>query len=129
MRIQGIDLNRHANWSASSVSLRLMQSWKASNAAYIGSSGLMRFHKPFAYTPSKYWAARIDMKHIAARGEDKTNKQAYRRDKGKAKDPMGVEVVEPLHGAVQVDAYGKQSAVLLRMDPSKALNLEIVELP
>ena len=85
----------------------------------------MRFHKPFAYTPSKYWAARIDMRHIAASEEDKTNKQAYRRDKSQAKDPKGVEVVKELHGAVQVDAYGKQGAILLR----ESGNLEIVQLP
>jgi hypothetical protein len=85
----------------------------------------MRFHKPFAYTPSKYWAARIDMRHIAASGGDKTNKQAHRRDKSQAKDPQGVEVVKELHGAVQVDAYGKQGAVLL----SESGNLEIVQLP
>ncbi|MDP7011409.1 MAG: hypothetical protein QF685_08515 [Verrucomicrobiota bacterium] len=85
----------------------------------------MRFHKPFAYTPSKYWAARIDMKHIAASEKDRTNKQAHRRDKSQAKDPKGVEVVKELHGAIQVDAYGKQSAVLLR----ESGNLEIVQLP
>ncbi len=89
----------------------------------------MRFHKPFAYTPSKYWAVRIDMKHIAASGEDTTNKKAYRRNKTVAKDPKGVEVVAALHGAVQVDAYGKQSAVLLRGTESGALNLEVVKLP
>jgi len=88
----------------------------------------MRFHKPFAYTPSKYWAARIDMKHIAASDEKVTNKQAYRRDKNVAKDPKGVEVVEALHGAVQVDGYGKQQAVLLR-EAKGALNLEVVKLP
>jgi len=88
----------------------------------------MRFHKPFAYTPSKYWAARIDMKHIAASGEDNTNKKAYRRNKSVAKDPKGVEVIEALHGAVQVDGYGKQSAILLR-EATGALNLEVVKLP
>ena len=89
----------------------------------------MRFHKPFAYTPSKYWAVRIDMKHIAASGEDTTNKKAYRRNKTVAKDPKGVEVVAALHGAVQVDGYGKQGAVLLRGTESGAVNLEVVKLP
>jgi hypothetical protein len=65
------------------------------------------------------------MRHIAASEEDKTNKQAYRRDKSQAKDPKGVEVVKELHGAVQVDAYGKQGAILLR----ESGNLEIVQLP
>jgi len=88
----------------------------------------MRFHKPFEYTPSKYWAARIDMKHIAASGEDNTNKQAYRRNKTVAKDPKGIEVVEALHGAVQVDGYGKQQAVVLR-EAKGALHLEVVKLP
>ena len=68
------------------------------------------------------------MKNIAARGEDSTNKQAYRRNESQANDPKGVEVVEALHGAVQVDAYGKQQAILLREANGK-LNLEIVKLP
>ena len=88
----------------------------------------MRFHKLFDYTPSKYWAARIDMKHIAATGEQSTNKQAYRRNRSVAKDPKGVEVIEALHGAVQVDAYGQQQAVLLR-EAKGGVNLEIVKLP
>ena len=88
----------------------------------------MRFHKLFDYTPSKYWAARIDMKHIAASDEESTNKQAYRRDKSMAKDPKGVEVLDALHGAVQVDGYGKQQAILLR-ESETALNLEVVTLP
>ncbi len=87
----------------------------------------MRFHKLFDYTPSKYWAARINMKLIAPSG-DKVNKEAARRNKGVAKDPKGVEVLEELHGAVQVDAYGKQQAVLLRQAKG-GLNLEIVTLP
>ena len=88
----------------------------------------MRFHKLFEYTPSKYWAARIDMKHIAASDEQNTNKLAYRRDRSVAKDPKGVEVLEALHGAVQVDGYGKQQAVLLR-EAKDSVNLEIVKLP
>ena len=87
-----------------------------------------RFKAAFSYTPSKYWAARIDMKHITASGEAKTNQKAYRRDQKMAKDPKGVEVLEELHGAVQVDAYGKQQAVLLR-EVKGALNLDVVKLP
>ena len=87
----------------------------------------MRFHKLFDYTPSKYWAARVDMKIITASGE-KTNKAATRRNKTIAKDPQGVEIIDALHGAVQVDAYGKQQAILLREANGK-LNLEIVKLP
>lgn len=87
----------------------------------------MRFHKLFDYTPSKYWAARIDMKLIAP-SEGKINKEAVRRNKGVAKDPKGVEILEELHGAVQVDAYGKQQAVLLR-ESKGVLNLEVVKLP
>lgn len=88
----------------------------------------MRFHKLFDYTPSKYWAARIDMKYITATDEKSINKQAYRRDKSVAKDPKGVEVLAVLHGAVQVDVYGKGQAILLR-EAEKALNLEVVTLP
>jgi hypothetical protein len=88
----------------------------------------MRFHKPFAYTPSKYWAARIDMKHIAASTKDKTNEKATRRNKGVAKDPQGIEVLQALHGAVQVDKYGEKQAALLR-ETDGNLNLEVVNLP
>ena len=45
-----------------------------------------------------------------------------------AKDPKGVEVLAVLHGAVQVDVYGKGQAILLR-EAEKALNLEVVTLP
>ncbi len=88
----------------------------------------MRFHKPFAYTPSKYWAARIDMKHIAVSAKDRTNEKATRRDRNVAKDPQGIEVVEALHGAIQVDKYGDQQAAILREREGK-LDLEIVRLP
>ncbi|MEC8929735.1 MAG: hypothetical protein VX705_11045 [Verrucomicrobiota bacterium] len=88
----------------------------------------MRFHKPFEYTPSKYWGVRVDMKHIAAKGEKVTNKNAVRRDKAKAKDPKGVEVIPALHGALQVDKFGDQKAALLREEGGK-LNLAIVALP
>lgn len=88
----------------------------------------MRFHKPFKYTPSKYWAARVDMKHIAVSAKEKTNEKATRRNKSVAKDPQGIEVVEVLHGAVQVDKYGDQQAALLR-EQEGTLNLEIVKLP
>ena len=37
-------------------------------------------------------------------------------------------VVEALLGAVQIDGYGKQQAILLR-EAEKALNLEVVTLP
>ena len=87
-----------------------------------------RFHKEFAYTPSKYWGVRVDMKHITASGEKVTNKNAARRDKSKAKDPKGVEVIPALHGALQVDKFGDQKAALLREDKGQ-LNLAIVALP
>jgi len=88
----------------------------------------MRFHKPFEYTPSKYWGARVDMKHIKAKSEKVINKNAARRDKTKAKDPKGVEVIPALHGALQVDKFGDQKAALLREEDGK-LNLAIVALP
>jgi len=87
-----------------------------------------RFHKPFAYTPSKYWAARIDMKHIAVNDKEKTNEKAARRDKNVAKDPQGIEVVKALHGAVQVDKYGDKQAAVLR-EAEGGLDLEVVNLP
>ena len=87
-----------------------------------------RFHPLFKYTPSKYWAARIDMKHIAVSAKDKTNEKAARRDKNVAKDPQGIEVVKALHGAVQVDKYGDKQAAVLRETEGR-LDLEVVDLP
>ncbi|MEC8929605.1 MAG: hypothetical protein VX705_10380, partial [Verrucomicrobiota bacterium] len=63
-----------------------------------------------------------------ASGEKVTNKNAARRDKSKAKDPKGVEVIPALHGALQVDKFGDQKAALLREDKGQ-LNLTIVALP
>ncbi len=88
-----------------------------------------RFHTPFAYTPSKYWAARIDMKHLAAHDAANTNEKAALRDRAVAKDPQGIEVIESLHGAVQVDKYDNQRAAVLREAPGGKLSLELADLP
>lgn len=88
-----------------------------------------RFHPLFAYTPSKYWAARIDMKHLAANDAANTNEKAALRDRAVAKDPQGIEVIESLHGAVQVDKYDDQRAAVLREAAGGKLNLELADLP
>lgn len=84
-----------------------------------------RFHKPL-FGPSEYWGARVDMALLKG---DKTNENAVRRDTKQPKDPAGIEIVDALFGAVQVDKLGTDEAVVLRAGNGGGLGLEVVQLP
>lgn len=86
-----------------------------------------RFHKNL-FGPSQFWGARVDMDLMATNEEAKINKNAIRRDTTKPKGPDGVEIVDALFGAVQVDKLSDTEAVVLR-DKEGKLTLEIVPLP
>lgn len=86
-----------------------------------------RFHKTL-FGPSQFWGARVDMALMAANDESKINKNAIRRDTTKPKGPEGVEIVDSLFGAVQVDKLSDTEAVVLR-DKEGKLTLELVPLP
>ncbi|GEP40730.1 hypothetical protein [Brevifollis gellanilyticus] len=84
--------------------------------------------KDNAFGPSKFWGARVSLDHINASDSEKTNEKATWRDVKAKTGPEGIEIVDALFGAVQVDKLGDQSAVVLR-DTDGKLSLEAVELP
>lgn len=79
------------------------------------------------FGPSKFWGARVSMDHINA-SEDKANEKATRREVKAKTGPEGIEIVDALFGAVQVDKLDNASAVVLKEVEGK-LSLEVVALP
>lgn len=86
-----------------------------------------RFKKN-TFGPSAMWGARIDMDYLDAQAPDKTNENAARRDEKQAKGPEGIEIVDALFGAVQVDKLSDTEAMVLR-DKEGTLSLEVAALP
>lgn len=84
--------------------------------------------KQNAFGPSKMWGARISMDYLDAQAPDKTNENAARRDEKQPKGPEGIEIVDALFGAVQVDKLSDTEAVVLR-DTEGTLSLEVAALP
>ena len=84
--------------------------------------------KQNAFGPSKMWGARISMDYLDAKAPEKTNENAARRDEQQTKGPEGIEIVDALFGAVQVDKLSDTEAVMLR-DTEGMLSLEVAELP
>jgi hypothetical protein len=81
--------------------------------------------KQNAFGPSKMWGARISMDYLNAA---ETNEKAARRDEKEAKGPDGIEIVDALFGAVQVDKLSNTEVVVLR-DNAGTLSLEVATLP
>lgn len=79
------------------------------------------------FGPSKFWGARVSMDYINKAG-DKINEQATWRDVKANTGPDGIEIVEALFGAVQVDKLDDTSAVVLR-EAEGQLSLEVIALP
>jgi hypothetical protein len=71
------------------------------------------------------WGARISMDYLNAA---ETNEKAARRDEKEAKGPDGIEIVDALFGAVQVDKLSNTEIVVLR-DTAGTLSLEVAALP
>lgn len=84
--------------------------------------------KQNAFGPSKMWGARISMDYLDAQAPDKTNENAARRDEKEHAGPQGIEIVDALFGAVQVDKLSNTEAVVLR-DNEGTLSLEVAALP
>ncbi len=79
------------------------------------------------FGPSKFWGVRIDASLLNSPAE-KTNERAVRRDVKVKADPQGIEVMDALFGAVQIDKIDNSRAVVLRDDAGK-LTMEIIPLP
>jgi hypothetical protein len=84
----------------------------------------LRFHKNL-FGPSKYWGVRVEWSYLTAK---KTNKDAARRDPKTRSGPKGVEIVDALFGAIQVDKLSNTEMVVLREEKGQ-LNLEVAPLP
>jgi hypothetical protein len=86
-----------------------------------------RFREPY-FGPSKYWGVRISMDLINRSAPDQVNEKALRRN---IKDPSqtpGIEILDALSGAVQIDRLDDARMVVLREDGGK-LKLEVAALP
>ena len=86
-----------------------------------------RFHKPL-FGPSNLWAARVDMAYLSKSEPTATNENATRRDTKQKAGPDGVEIVDSLFGAVQVDKLSDEEAIVLR-ETAAGLALEVAALP
>lgn len=86
-----------------------------------------RFHKPL-FGPSNLWAARVDMAYLNRSEPAETNENATRRDVKQTAGPDGIDIVDALFGAAQVDKLNDDEAVVLR-DTEGKLSLEVVSLP
>ena len=84
--------------------------------------------KQNSFGPSKMWGARISMDYLDAKAPDKTNENAARRDEKEHAGPQGIEIVDALFGAVQVDKLSNTEAIVLR-DTEGTLSLEVAALP
>ncbi len=87
--------------------------------------------KDNSFGPSKYWAARVKMDYLDADAPDETNENAPRRNVKAPSGPeaKGIEVVEPLFGAVIVSQLDNAEVVVLReTDPDNADAPHAVEL-
>ena len=69
-----------------------------------------------------------DRDYLDAKAPEKTNENAARRDEKEPKGPEGIEIVDALFGAVQVDKLSETEAVVLR-DTEGTLSLEVAALP
>jgi len=79
------------------------------------------------FGPSKFWGVRVATALLDGPAE-KTNEQALRRDVAAKTGPEGIEIVDGLFGALQVDKLDNGHAAVLRDDAGK-LSLEIIDLP
>ncbi|MCB1092680.1 MAG: hypothetical protein KDL87_14185 [Verrucomicrobiae bacterium] len=83
------------------------------------------------FGPSKFWAARVKMEYLDAEAPADTNENAARRNVNAPSGPdaKGIEVVEPLFGAVLVSQLENADVVVLReTDPNSDTAPHAVEL-
>jgi len=86
-----------------------------------------RFHQPL-FGPSKFWGVRVSVDLLNQNSPEKTNQNATRRDVKATKGPDGIEILDSLSGAVQIDKVDDTAMAVLRENGDK-LKLEVVALP
>jgi hypothetical protein len=101
-------------------------SYANSKGAWVVTNTL-RFHQPL-FGPSKYWGVRVSLDLLNQNSPDKTNQNATRRNVKQPELTAGIEILEILHGATQVDKLNDAEVVVLRESGDK-LRLELCKLP
>jgi hypothetical protein len=86
-----------------------------------------RFREPY-FGPSKYWGVRISMDLINRSAPDQVNEKALRRNIKEPAQTPGIEILDSLSGAVQIDRLDDARMVVLREEGDK-LKLEVAALP
>lgn len=78
------------------------------------------------FGPSKFWGARISMDYVNA--VEEVNEKAVWRDVKEKQGPEGIEILDALFGAVQVDRLDDREMVVLREQDGR-FSLEVAALP
>jgi hypothetical protein len=86
-----------------------------------------RFKQPF-FGPSKFWGVRVSLDLLGRNSPDQTNEKAVRRNVKEGERTEGIEVLEVLQGAAQIDKLSDDQMVVLREDGDK-FRLEVCKLP
>jgi hypothetical protein len=86
-----------------------------------------RFKQPY-FGPSKYWGVRVSLDLLERNSPDQTNEKATRRNVKDGEKTDGIEILESLQGAAQVDKLSNSEMVALREVGDK-LKLEVCTLP
>jgi hypothetical protein len=86
-----------------------------------------RFKQPY-FGPSKFWGVRVSTDLLARNSPEQTNEKAIRRDVKEGAKTDGIEVLEMLQGASQIDKLSNSEMIVLREAGDK-LRLEVCPLP
>jgi hypothetical protein len=86
-----------------------------------------RFKQPY-FGPSKFWGVRVSTELLARNSPEQTNEKAIRRNVKEGATTEGIEVLETLQGASQIDKLSNSEMVVLREAGDK-LRLEVCQLP
>jgi hypothetical protein len=87
----------------------------------------LRFQKNL-FGPSKYWGVRVSLDYVLRSDAAQTNEKAARRNTATKTGPDGIEILDALFGAVQVDKLSDSEMVVLRENGDR-LDLELAVLP
>jgi hypothetical protein len=86
-----------------------------------------RFKQPY-FGPSKFWGVRVSLDLLERNSPEQTNEKAVRRNPKEGAQTEGIEVLEALQGASQIDKLADDQMVVLRESGDK-LRLEVCALP
>ena len=87
----------------------------------------LRFQKNL-FGPSKYWGVRVSLDYVLRSDAAQINDKAARRNTATKSGPDGIEILDALFGAVQVDKLSDTEMVVLR-ETGAQLDLELTALP